>query len=261
MLKAGDGMLLDGVPVHANARVRAGQVISVTLVEPGASLAEPEDLPVTIVYRDEDLLVIDKSAPLACQSSSKQPGGALENRLQALFEKEGASGFLFRPVNRLDKGTSGLMTVALNAHSQRLLTAQLHTPAFVRDYLAVVAGAPNPASGAIDLPIGKADGATIRREIRPDGKAARTLYETIDSKNGLSLVRLRLDTGRTHQIRVHMQAVGCPVFGDFLYGREEERLPGRFALHSAYLSFVHPATGETLRFSSPLPDELANLMR
>jgi len=141
------------------------------------------------------------------------------------------------------------------------LASLLHTPGFVREYLAVSEGVPSPLEGTIDLPIGKADGATVKRAIREDGKPSVTHYSTVKSANGLSLVHLRLATGRTHQIRVHLSAVGCPVFGDFLYGTErDDLLPGRFALHSAFVRFAHPITGEEMSFSSPLPDALSRLL-
>lgn len=250
---------LDGESVHADHPVHAGQVVSVTLTEDEPAFeARFEDVPVNIVYEDEDIFVIDKPAPLATQSSPKQPDNTLENRLAAYFHDEA---FIFRPINRLDKGTSGLMAAAKNAHAQLHMAKQLHTPGFIREYLAVVEGEPQPLSGRIDLPIGKMDGATVRREVRSDGKACATNYEVVRRAGGLSLVRLVLETGRTHQIRVHMAAIGCPVYGDFLYGVERrEVLPDRFALHSARMCFLHPLTGEEMEFSSPLPEELAGLM-
>ena len=255
--KAAGLMLLDGVSVHADVRVKSGQRVSITIYDDAPTFTvQKQDAPVNVVYEDDDLFVIDKSAPLATQSSPKQPDNTLENRLMYLY----GDGFVFRPVNRLDKGTSGLMAAAKHAHAQLSLSKQLHTPDFVREYLAVCDGVPPESRGTIDLPIGKADGATVKRVVRADGKPSVTHYRVLEAKNGRSLVRLRLETGRTHQIRVHMQALGCPVTGDFLYGTETEALPGRFALHSAYMSFLHPLNGKRLEFESPLPEELKKLM-
>ena len=256
--KFGGELRLDGTRVLANARVKAGQQLTVCVPESDNTQPQPSVLRLDAAYEDDDLLVVAKPAPLPSASSAHQGGMTLEN---AVYAHMGCpSGFVYRPVNRLDKGTSGLMVVAKNAHAQQLLQRALHTEGFTREYLAVVEGAPPQDEGLIDLPIGKAEGATIRREVRADGKEARTWYRVLLQKNSRSLLRLRLDTGRTHQIRVHLSALGCPVVGDFLYGAEDAALPGRFALHSAYLKLTHPLTGETLAWECPLPDELARLI-
>lgn len=259
--KALGTLCLDGESVHADHAVRAGQVVSVTLMDEDAPtvLVRPEDAPVSVLYEDDDLYVIDKPAPLSTQSSPRQPDNTLENRLAWRYRN--VPGFVFRPVNRLDKGTSGLMVAAKHAHSQMLLSRQLHTPEFVREYLAVTEGIPAEPEGVIDAPIGKADGATVRREVRADGKPSRTMYRTLQTGGGRALLRLRLDTGRTHQIRVHLSHLGCPVFGDFLYGTERrDALSERFALHSAYVRFLHPLTGQALEFESTLPEALQALL-
>ena len=202
--------------------------------------------------------MIDKPAPLPSSSSQKKEGPTLENALYAYAGSP--EGFVYRPVNRLDKGTSGLMLAARTAHAQHLLQRLLHGSEFIREYLAVVEGAPPRDRGVIDLPIGKADGATIRREVRADGKPARTYYRVLETRGDRSLLRLRLETGRTHQIRVHLSALGCPVAGDFLYGTELDDLPGRFALHSALVRLRHPVTGEWIERESPLPSALSALL-
>ena len=247
-LKVSGGVMVDGVPARADQKVLTGQVITVTM-EDGESSIEPDPTPVDVVYEDEDILIVNKPAPLPCQSSSRQEGFALENRLVARFGEK----YVFRPVNRLDKGTSGLMAVARHPHAQMLLARMLHSDKYIREYLAVVVGRPPELEGLVDAPIRKADGATVRREVAPDGKPARTRYRLLAERKGLSLVRLRLETGRTHQIRVHMLYLGCPVWGDFLYGTEVPELPGRFALHSWRLTIDHPMTGVPLAFEAPLP--------
>ncbi len=256
-LKQRHGVMLDGESVLANHIVRAGQTITLTLLDEEGGGAEWDETPVNVVYEDEDIIVINKDAPLACQSSVKQPCNTLENRLMYRYRDRP---FVFRPVNRLDKGTSGLMVAAKHAHAQNVLQDQLHTDSYVREYLAVVCGRPEPAEGVIDAPIRKSDGATVRREVGEGGKPSLTQYRVIEEGEEFSLVRLRLLTGRTHQIRVHMAHIGHPVAGDFLYGTEDERLPGRFALHSHYLSVIHPETQERMEFTAPLPDELNKLI-
>ena len=258
--KALDAVFVNGQPRHADYRVAEGDRVTLELNErPPAFCAQPEDAPCRIVYEDEDIYVIDKPAPLAVQSSPRQENNTLENRLAGYFHSDG---FIFRPVNRLDKGTSGLMAAAKHAHAQMALAKQLHTPSFVREYLALTERAPEADEGVIDLPIGKADGATVKRCIRDDGKPSLTHYRVLERESGAALLRLRLETGRTHQIRVHLSAIGCPVLGDFLYGQElPDLLPGRFALHSAYMRFVHPLSGKIMELESPLPEELISLLR
>jgi len=246
-------ILLDGIRVTADVRVRAGQQLTLHVPDIEGSHPEALHIPLHIVYEDDFLLVIDKPAPLPSAPSTRRDTPTLEN---ALFAHLGCpERFVYRPVNRLDKGTSGLMIVAKDAHAQYLLQNMLHTSDFIREYLAVVEGCPPDDEGLIDLPIAKADGPTVRREVRPDGKEARTFYRVIQ-KGARSLVRLRLDTGRTHQIRVHMAHHGCPVTGDFLYGTEIAALPGRFALHSAMITLRHPVTGRQLTLESDLPPQL-----
>lgn len=258
-LKVAGGLLVNGSPVHANYELRPGDEVCVLLndSDSGKTVA-PEEGEVNIVYEDRDIYIIDKSAPLACQCTPKQPSGTLENRLYARFTD--VQDYVFRPLNRLDKGTSGLMAAAKHAHACQLLQKQLHSPAFVREYLAVVEGVLDGA-GTIDLPIAKADSASVRRVIDPErGLRAVTHYRTEAICGERTLVRLRLETGRTHQIRVHLAAMGHPICGDFLYGREIPQLPGRFALHSTYLALNHPLTQEGLCFESPLPADLRRLM-
>ena len=254
-LKAQDGLLVNGAPVHANRVLEPGDAVTVLIADtPGSKAVEPEDAPVSVVYEDEDLLILDKPAPLPCQCSPKQPAGTLENRLA--FRYRNVPGFTFRPLNRLDKGTSGLMAAAKNAHAAQRLQRQLHTDAFVREYLAVVEGR-MAGEGVIDAPIIKAPAATVRRIVDESGKRAVTRYRAVLGGERRSIVRLRLETGRTHQIRVHMAHIGHPIVGDFLYGAEDPALPGRFALHSTYIRLTHPVTGQIVEAHSPLPPELA----
>ncbi len=256
--KAANGICVNALPVHADYLLQAGDRITVDLAEDAPSKSvKAEAGYVNVVYEDSDLLIIDKTAPLACQCTPKQPTGTLENRLRYRY----GEGFVFRPLNRLDRGTSGLMAAACHAHACQLLQRDLHTPRFVREYLAVVEGAMSGA-GRIDLPIAKENAATVRRIVDPvNGQQAITHYRVIESASSASLVRLRLETGRTHQIRVHLSAIGHPIIGDFLYGREDPRLPGRFALHSTRIELNQPCTGERIIIDSPLPGELADLLK
>lgn len=255
-LKFSGGILLDGQRAHTGARVRAGQCVEVLLLDAPTHMT-PYPYPLSLPYRDQDLLVVDKPAPLPAIHSARQDERTLENAVYAALGCP--ADFCYRPVSRLDKGTSGLMPVALNAHMHDRMQRLLHTEDYVREYLAVVEGAPPEEEGVCEAPI--AHGPGVLRVVSPEGKPCRTRYRVLDRGCGRSLLRLRLDTGRTHQIRVHMRYLGCPVAGDMLYGAPLPLLPGRFALHSAYLSFRHPMTGREVALSSPLPEALARLLK
>ena len=257
-LKGWGGLRVNGEVVHANYLLSPGDVVEVVLEDAPRQSAEPEALPVDVVYEDDDLIIIDKPAPLACQCSPKQSAGTLENRLAWRYRDD--PGFVFRPLNRLDRGTSGLMAAAKNAHACQRMQKQLHTAAFVREYLAVADGVME-GGGVIDLPIGKENAATVRRVVDfQNGKPAVTHYAVEDHGGGRTLVRLRLETGRTHQSRVHLAHLGHPVAGDFLYGTELAQLPGRFALHSARIGLDHPVTGARIELESPLPEAMRRLL-
>lgn len=254
-LKMKGAVTVNGVCAHANHILAAGDLVQVRLFEPERENVVPDPTPVDVVYEDEDILIIDKSAPLATQCSLKQDAMTLENRLAYRYPD-----MVFRPLNRLDRGTSGLMAAARHAHAAQVLQKQLHTERFVREYLAVVEGCMT-GEGMIDAPIAKEAAATVRRVVDPErGRTAVTHYRVERTGGDYSLVRLRLETGRTHQIRVHLAHEGHPVAGDFLYGHEDPRLPGRFALHSAYIRLDHPVTGEIVECASPLPEALRALL-
>lgn len=254
-LKFHEGIYLDNTCVHTGVFVQEGQRVCIRMRDEGAQIT-PYDLPLQVLYQDEDVLVVDKPAPLPSISSIYQSSCTLEN---AVFAHMGCpEGFVYRPVSRLDKGTSGLMPVALNAHAHDRMQRMLHTEHSVRIYLAVTEGAPEEDRGVIDLPIGMVN--SVKRCVREDGKPSRTHYEVLQRKNGRALIRLRLETGRTHQIRVHLSYMGYPIVGDYLYGTETDELPGRFALHAASLSFIHPVTQEKMTFESSLPGELQSLL-
>ena len=252
------GLTCNGVRVFTNAVLRAGDRLSVDLSAGEA----PTDIPpvpmdLDIPFEDEHLLVVNKSAPLAVIPSSLVPA---EPTLAAgLMAYLGPSASL-HPVNRLDRGTTGLMVVAKNGYIHDQLRRRLHSGDFFRGYLALCTGVPEPPRGTVDLPIGRAPGSAIRRQIDPAGQPARTDYRLLRVKNGLSLVALTPRTGRTHQIRVHMAAIGCPLAGDWLYGTEDRDLIPRPALHAVRLAFTHPVTGAHLSFTAPLPGDMKLLL-
>ncbi len=254
-----DGILVDGLRVNTRFCPVAGQVLSVRLSDPQHnSDIVPAPGPLDIVYEDADLIVLNKAAGVSVHPGPGHFDDTLGNFLIYYYESSGQEAD-FHPVHRLDRGTSGLLVIAKHPHAQEVLKRQLHTSDFRRVYLAVCEGVPEPPSGVIDAPLGPKPGSLMEQMVRPDGKPARTRYGVLRRWGGRALASLELETGRTHQIRVHMAHIGHPLTGDFLYGTEDRDLIPRPALHSGYLSFLHPLTGEEMRFSVPLPQDMARL--
>lgn len=256
--RAETGLTVNGSRVFVNAILHAGDLLAADLSagEQATDIA-PVPMDLDIRFEDEHLLILNKSAPLAVIPSSLSPDEAtLANGLRHYLGES----FAFHPVNRLDRGTTGLMVVAKNGYIHDRLRQSLHSGDFFRQYLAVTVGVPEPREGSIHLPIGRADGSAIQREIRPDGQEAHSDYRVISTHGPFALVELTPRTGRTHQLRVHMAAIGCPLAGDWLYGTEDRELIPRPALHAAYLQLTHPVTGELIPISAPLPTDMENLL-
>lgn len=255
-----EGILVDGVRVNTRYCPTQGQVLSVQLSDPERrSGILPAPGPVDIVFEDRDVIVLNKAPGLSVHPGPGHFSDTLGNFLLYYYDQSGQD-CDFHPVHRLDRGTSGLMVAAKHPHAQEVLKNQLHTEDFRREYLAVCEGVPAPLSGTIDAPLGPKPGSLVEQMVREDGKSARTHYRVREEKNGRALLHLKLDTGRTHQIRVHMAHLGHPLTGDFLYGTEDQNLIPRPALHSAFLSFRHPLSGEKLDFSLPLPEDMERLL-
>lgn len=255
-----DGITLDGVRVNVRVRAAEGQTLAVRLTDPvPTSGVVPAEGPLDILYEDQDLIVLNKAPGVLVHPGHGHFNDTLGNFLMYHYKMTGEeSGF--HPVHRLDKGTSGLLVAAKHPHSQETLKNQLHTGDFRRVYLAVCDGAPPKPIGVIDAPIGPAESSLTARQVRSGGKPARTHYKVLRTWGPRALVELELETGRTHQIRVHMAHIGCPLTGDFLYGRENRTLIDRPALHSARLELTHPITRERLCLSVHLPDDMAALI-
>ena len=250
---------LDDEQVFTNALVNEGQTLSVQVGDSQNSSIPPQEGALDIYHEDEDLLIVSKAARLAVHPSPGRPDGTLGNHIMAHFQRSGLVAD-YHPVNRLDRGTSGLMSVAKHAHAHEQLRQILHTDHFLRQYLAICEGVFPKDCTLIDLPIGRADDSILRREVRPDGAAAKTHVELLGHDGKRSLLRLQLETGRTHQIRVHLSHLGFPLVGDFLYGQESDALPDRVALHACALSLLHPVSRQPLSFQSALPQELKALL-
>ena len=255
-----DGILVDGVRVNTRFCPREGQVLSVRLDDPERrSGIVPALGPLDILYEDGDMVVLNKAPGVSVHPGPGHFDDTLGNFLLYHYDSEGETAD-FHPVHRLDRGTSGLLAAAKHPHAQEVLKNQLHTNAFRRTYLAVCEGVPNPMEGSIEAPLGPRPGSLMEQMVRSDGKYARTRYKVLGTYGGRALVELELDTGRTHQIRVHMAYMGHPLTGDFLYGEENRALIGRPALHSARLELRHPITGEQMIFSAPVPQDMENLV-
>lgn len=260
-LKRHEGAIaLNGAAVHVNAIVRAGDVVSVTLSERREAPApEParRGMPLNIVYEDEDLLVINKPANVAMHPRRAAPGAPDAASALAAYLSDGSAAHF---VSRLDKGTSGLFIAAKTGYIHDRLRVALHTDALRREYRAVAVGRVVPERGAVELPIGRAEGSVIKRCVREDGLPSRTEYEVLAQDGVFSFLRLVPRTGRTHQLRVHMSALGCPLAGDWLYGTEDKALIDRPALHSYELWFTHPVSGQALHFTAPIPEDIERLI-
>ena len=255
-----DGIWVDGERVNTRFCPREGQVLSVRLSDPERrSGVVPAPGPLNIVYEDQDLLVLNKAPGVPVHPGPGHFSDTIGNFLLHYYDQTGVEDD-FHPVHRLDRGTSGLLAVAKHPHAQEVLKNQLHTDQFRREYLAVCVGIPEPRTGVVDAPLGPKPDSLVEQMVRPDGKPARTGYRLVQTHGDFSLLHLVLDTGRTHQIRVHMAHLGHPLVGDFLYGTEDPRLISRPALHSWRLSLVHPVTRKALSFTAPLPQDMARLL-
>ena len=255
--KTHEGILLNGTWSYITQRLSAGDQLLLHLVEDVAETSiQPLYVHIPILYEDEDLLIVNKPANMPIHPSMNHHEGTLANGLLYYFQEKGQT-FTFRCINRLDRDTSGLTIVAKHILSAGILSRQVQGREISRTYRAIVQGY-IAEKGTIDAPIGRVDGSTIERHVdTKHGEWAITHYKRLsyDMEKDLSLVELHLETGRTHQIRVHMKYIGHPIIGDFLY-HPDTTYCKRQALHSASLSFVHPITKEKMHFASSLPEDL-----
>jgi 23S rRNA pseudouridine1911/1915/1917 synthase len=252
------------------AKASAGEVLAVAVPDPTPAHNEAQDIALTIAHEDDHLLVVDKPAGLVVHPAAGNLDGTLVNALlHHCAGRLSGIGGVARPgiVHRIDKDTSGLMVVAKTDRAHEGLARQFAAHSIDRRYRAIASGRPAPPAGTVDAPLARSPRDRKKIAVVPGGKRAVTHYRTLAPLHDAALVECRLETGRTHQVRVHLQSIGHPLVGDPVYGRTRsahrtllETLGfRRQALHAAGLGFTHPVTGEALAFSSPLPDDMQRL--
>lgn len=255
-------ILVNGIWEHVTYRLQAGDILTIHYSEDTSSeTIVATMLPLSVVYEDEDILVVDKPADMPIHPSQGNYTNTLANALMHYYSQKGET-FIFRCINRLDRDTTGLVLLAKHGISAGILSLQMQRREIRRTYLAIVEGSFPDSSGTIDAPIARKNNSIIEREVNfKTGERAVTHYEVTKTCHdcNYTLLSIRLETGRTHQIRVHMQYIGHPLIGDTLYPSDCSRI-SRQALHSARLTFRHPITGEEMSFSSELPNDMSRLL-
>lgn len=254
-------ILVNGVHYYMRQELAAGDHLQVRICETQSSeKIPPTNLPLDIIYEDEDILVLNKPAGMPIHPSLNNYTNSIANALAYYFQSQGKP-FIFRCCNRLDRDTSGLTIVSKHLVSGSILSDMTKYREVHREYLAIARGSVTPPEGTIRAPLGRKEGTIIERTVDWEhGEEAVTHYKVVKEANGHSLVSLRLETGRTHQIRIHMKYLGYPLIGDYLYNPDMEYMT-RQALHSHHMEFTHPITGEHMSFTAPLPEDMARVMQ
>ena len=254
-------ILVNGVHYYMRQELSSGDHLQVRICETQNSEKIPSTkLPLDIIYEDEDLLVLNKPAGMPIHPSLNNYTNSMANALAYYFQSQGKP-FIFRCCNRLDRDTSGLTIVSKHLVSGSILSDMTKYREVHREYLAIARGSVTPSEGTIQAPLGRKEGTIIERTVDWEhGEDAVTHYKVVKEANGHSLVSLRLETGRTHQIRIHMKYLGCPLIGDYLYNPDMEYMT-RQALHSHHMEFTHPITGEHMSFTASLPEDMARVMQ
>jgi RluA family pseudouridine synthase len=253
------GITLNRRPAFLGRKVKTGDVISARVGVREESPLAPVEMALAVVHQDEDVLVVDKPPFMLVHPTSPEQTATLAHGVAHYLAQRGIQARV-RPVHRIDRDTSGLVVFALSALAHQRLDKALREGGVSRRYQALVLGALEGDEGEVDAPIGRDPRNPQLRTVRGDGDPARTRWRMLERLPGASLLELELETGRTHQIRVHMRHLGHPVLGDKQYGGAGVKLIRRQALHAARLEFPHPSSGETMVFESPLPGDMAGLL-
>lgn len=257
--KMHESILVNDVWYHLNETLSSGDILTVHIQENDSSAKiPPVQLPLDIVYEDEDLIVVNKAAGMPTHPSMNNYINSLANGLAWYFQSQGKP-FVFRCTNRLDRDTSGLTIIAKHMLSSNILSKMAVHHEVEREYLAIVRGDLSPECGTINAPLSRKSGSIIERTVDfENGESAITHYHLVGKQNGYSLVSLQLETGRTHQIRIHMKYLGFPLIGDYLYNPDMELIQ-RQALHSHRVTFSHPITGKHMEFTTPIPTDMERI--
>ncbi|MBS6678396.1 MAG: RluA family pseudouridine synthase [Clostridiales bacterium] len=253
------GIQVNGQWAYVRTVLQAGDLVTIHLSETEFSeKIPPVPMELDILYEDQDILVVNKPADTPVHPSLHNYENTLANGIAWYFQQKGEP-FVFRCINRLDRDTTGLLILGKNAYSASVLSSRMKKREIRRTYLGAARGIPQPPEGTVTAPIAREkDSAILRCVDFQRGEEAVTHYKTLCTEKGSSLIRFSLETGRTHQIRVHMKYLGTPLLGDYLYNPEYSKIK-RVALHSYSLEFRHPVTNEELYFQSPLPKDMAEL--
>ena len=258
--KMPESILVNGKWEYVSYCLKKNDRLTIHLQEQaGSEKILPVSLPLEIIFEDEDILVLNKPAGMPIHPSQNNYDNTLANAVAYYYESKNVP-FIFRCTNRLDRDTTGLTVLAKNMVSANLLSEMVRNRTMHREYLAIVDGVIPDSKGTVTAPIARTADSTIERCVDFEhGESAVTHYQKLETSENNTLLLLALDTGRTHQIRVHMKHLGYPLIGDFLYN-PDTRLISRQALHSYRLSFLHPIKGATLSFTAPLPSDMRNAM-
>lgn len=249
-----EGIQVNGEHKRVVDLAAKGDILKITIRDTASENIVPTDIPLDIVYEDEDVLVINKPSNMSTHPSMGNYENSLANGVMYYYKSKGEER-VFRAVNRLDKDTSGLMAVAKNSYIHARLGEEIQKKELKRKYMCIVCGDVE-RDGTVDAPIRRADGSVINRIVAPDGQRAVTHYRVVKRYGEYTLLEMELETGRTHQIRVHMAYIGHPLVGDWLYGTEDHNIAKRQMLHSCYLCFTHPITGQIMEFKDKMAEDM-----
>jgi len=250
----------NSMPVYVNEVVKTNDIVEAIIdFDEDSENVVPEPIDIDILYEDDLLIALNKPANMVVHPTSLHTSGTMANALMHYFNSKNLN-IKIRPVSRLDRDTSGIIVFAKNQYIQAVLTEQMQNNLFKKYYFGIVHGHVDQQKGTIDLPIERKPDSIMLRHVSPSGSPSVTHYEVIEYLNGATFLKFDLETGRTHQIRVHCQAIGHPLLGDTLYSDFSTDLISRQALHSGKVIFVHPHTKKNIELSAPLPDDMLNCL-